>query len=759
MNFIRLLAKSSRTPDQPQARETLPGHLHDVTQTAQALVNSFGERYLEALSLRGTFDLKTLESALVRAAALHDLGKANHQFQHAVRREAHWPQALRHEWVSVWLLLQNPETDGWLFKDCPETVRLAALFAVLGHHLKAEDGNSISIRPGSGDTKVILLCDHPDFRACLEAVRDALHTDYPPSFPQNKIDLIDRPLGALRNWLPEAIGWHDDANPEMRRFVGLIKALMISGDVAGSAVPKEGKDPKRWTEKVLSRVCEETELQTIAHTNLKGKPLRPFQIKVEQSESRVTFVRAGCGSGKTVAAYLWAGRRAKGRKLFICYPTTGTATEGYRDYIIPSEMSAEAALLHSRSEVDLEAVLEARDGDEGDDLEGPLRIESLRAWDVPLVVCTTDLVLGLMQNNRRSLFSFPALADGAFVFDEIHQYDERLFGALLGFLEAFQGAPVLLMTASLPKPRLEAIQKVLERHGEVLHIVEGPVDLEHIKRYELKGPFAEPPWDLVTKTMAESGKVLWVANTISRARGFAEEAQKRGLKPLPYHSCYRYCDRVEHHNRVVQAFKEESPGPALAVTTQVCEVSLDLSADLLVSDLAPVPALIQRLGRLNRRVTAEKPRRACPAIFLEPKGTFPYDKEEFDVKAVKNWLGGLAGKEVSQADLAMAFEKGFGEGTVPRVKSAWLDGGPFSWPSPLRESSASIPVLRAEDEPYCLDDKGRPVSKEIARYAIPMPLGPVKEEIKAWKRLSFVFVTREGRIEYSKEWGAKWAHV
>ena len=40
---------------------------------------------------------------------------------------------------------------------------------------------------------------------------------------------------------------------------------------------------------------------------------------------------------------------------------------------------------------------------------------------------------------------------------------------------------------------------------------------------------------------------------------------------------------------------------AEGVCSQVAEMSLDLSADLLVTDLAPAPALIQRLGRLNRR--------------------------------------------------------------------------------------------------------------------------------------------------------------
>ena len=35
--------------------------------------------------------------------------------------------------------------------------------------------------------------------------------------------------------------------------------------------------------------------------------------------------------------------------------------------------------------------------------------------------------IGLMPNNRRGLFLWPALAQSAFVFDKIHAYDDRLF--------------------------------------------------------------------------------------------------------------------------------------------------------------------------------------------------------------------------------------------------------------------------------------------------------------------------------------------
>ena len=49
-----------------------------------------------------------------------------------------------------------------------------------------------------------------------------------------------------------------------------------------------------------------------------------------------------------------------------------------------------------------------------------------------------------MQNNKRGLFAWPALAQSAFVFDEIHAYDDRLFGALLRFLRDLPGLPALL---------------------------------------------------------------------------------------------------------------------------------------------------------------------------------------------------------------------------------------------------------------------------------------------------------------------------
>ena len=74
----------------------------------------------------------------------------------------------------------------------------------------------------------------------------------------------------------------------------------------------------------------------------------------------MTYVKAGCGTGKTVAAYLWAAANHPTRRLYFCYPTTGTATEGFKDYLFEPDGELGdlgARLFHSRRDVDFEIML------------------------------------------------------------------------------------------------------------------------------------------------------------------------------------------------------------------------------------------------------------------------------------------------------------------------------------------------------------------------------------------------------------------
>jgi len=729
----------------------LPGHLEDVIQAAKALLDGGDGKFLHAMGLpAGEFPREHLQRAVLLAAWLHDVGKANHQFQRAVRSSGPFSQAVRHEWVSAWLPMAVPELDRWLFAGCPTTVRWVVIFAALGHHLKAGDADALQPRAGSGDTDVSVFMDHPDVTHSLRWVSEDLSLGTPPELPCIRIDLIHEPLADLRRELIEGVLWFDSATSPTRRFLALVKALVTAADVAGSVVPRRESDIAKWTRDVLGRTCSGNDLAQIATTALDGRKPRPFQQQLAGAENGVALVRAGCGTGKTVGAYLWAARHAQGRKLFFCYPTTGTATEGFRDYVLPDLGDVQGRLLHSRSEVDLEELLVAEDSDP---MEYPIRFDSLAAWDVPVVVCTTDRVLGLIQNNRPALFSSPAICNGAFVFDEIHQYDDRLFSALLRFVEAFPKAPKLLMTASLQRARLDALREVIG--SQEFNVIDGPQEVEAIQRYQLHGPVKAPPWEEVERTLSDGGRVLWVANTVDRAATFAQEAASRGLAPLLlYHSRYRYTDRVAHHRAVIDTFNSEEP--VLAITTQVCEVSLNISADLLVTELAPVPSLIQRLGRLNRHVDVGQEVKPASAVFLEPQNRFPYGKRE--VADARPWLEALRGRLVSQIDLATQFEDGAEAMQFSRQAfSSWLDGGPFTDQAPLRDLGVTAALLLSGDAAQCVDGKGRVLLKEVARYSIPMPVTKVMKEIRAWRRIGYAFVAPEGRITYSHQWGARWA--
>ena len=80
--------------------------------------------------------------------------------------------------------------------------------------------------------------------------------------------------------------------------------------------------------------------------------------------------------------------------------------------------------------------------------------------------------------------------------------------------------------------------------------------------------------------------------------------------PAPHHSRFAPDDRTRLDDRIEAVFgKDERPVDAgrVAVATQTVEQSLDIDADLLLTDLCPMDVLLQRIGRLHRHTRKQRP--------------------------------------------------------------------------------------------------------------------------------------------------------
>ncbi len=732
-----LLAKSV-VGDVPPRSATLLGHTTEVFTAAEVLLAHRGLASLRAVGLSA--DLLLRLSAIVRLGALiHDLGKANAHFQELVRGLRTIAQLLRHEVVSLLAVTSKPMRPWFEAALLQPTDLPIAVAAALGHHRKYP-GKAFASEDSGAGTKLLCFFSHPDFAATLRMGGDALGLGPGPSLAD--VEYVTGLGGTVRRCLSDfedALADLLASDPVARPLLAVAKALLIDSDVAGSALPRTGERAS-WITGALANRPTNQDIESLVTRRLDGKPLRPFQSAVAASSAPVTLVRAGCGTGKTVAAYLWAGRQHPGRQLWVTYPTTGTATEGFRDYVLRTDL--DARLETSRAEVDVD-LLDLR----GDDDEGQRnldRLDAIRTWQMDAIVSTTDTVLGLMQNQRKGLYGWAGLCDAAVVFDEIHAYDDRLFGTLLRFLECLPGIPALLMTASLPVARLRALQRcVQQRHGRPLVELDGPPEIEALPRYRLAP--AENPLLLVRDTLAKGGKVLWVSNTVKQCMQVADRVASELPQPaLIYHSRFRYEDRVERHGDVVSAFR--MPGAVMACTTQVAEMSLDISADLLVTDLAPVPALIQRLGRLNRRSTPDAPAPIKPFVVL-PAQDLPYSAGE--MAEAREWLSSLANRDLSQMDLSNAWTPV--EREVGVTASAWWDDGATTEPRNVREASPGITVVLNADRERVEADL-----RQGIRCALPMPPPPPRAPWQHWPRVRYYPVPPFTAITYSATRGAEW---
>ena len=222
-----------------------------------------------------------------------------------------------------------------------------------------------------------------------------------------------------------------------------------------------------------------------------------------------------------------------------------------------------------------------------------------------VVVTTWDALLyGLAAHRtvgRRFTFPAGAIAQSLIVFDEVQMYqDEGLYMPRLLSLVVEQlseaNVPVVVMSATIPSE----LRKMIVRESKIVTVTSddgkkperGKVSVQVVEGN------IESVLDEVKDTLKRGGRVLIVRNTVDRAVStyltLKPVAEELGVEALLIHGRFAVEDRKKKERAL--------DGAQLIVATQVVEAGLDLpNVGLVVTDIAPLDALIQRVGRCARR--------------------------------------------------------------------------------------------------------------------------------------------------------------
>ncbi|WHZ30106.1 MAG: CRISPR-associated helicase Cas3 [Nitrospira sp.] len=579
-----LLAKSSG--------ESLAAHTAWCLKAAKALLS-----YLPLSEAQR----QRVQSDVLLAVALHDVGKAARGFQRVLLGEQEDWAGKRHEILSA------------AFASSLQGISSATLLAILTHH-KSLPGDGITTAgfgclpfeqlPWPGDLTPVweemkkewlenLELFTPEWTKICEALERTDLANISPSL---------EPLTLDRVWLNRTTGRKGQratVSFSERHHASLVRGLVIAADHLGSAH------------------CVPPQIPQLKSYRVMRQNLRPFQEVAANTKSS-GLLRAPTGSGKTEAALLWAQQnQPPNSRLFYVLPYTASINAMYKRLgpgISPTRPgifgSGNVGLLHSRATAALYSMLEAS-GDHCSKLDRQATAKALTGlareiW-FPIRVCTPHQVLRYMLRGKGWEAMLAEFPNACFIFDEVHAYDPRVVGLTLttARLVTNWGARCLFMSATFPSFLQDLTRKAL---GQIPLIVpsnhlERDKEILDKKRHVLEirnGSLAEN-LESVIDAVETSPSTLIVCNHVRTAQTIFDSLRNRfGNNVYLLHSRFNQEDRNHIETKLLSRSL-----PKVLVATQVVEVSLDLDFHQAFLEPAPIDALVQRMGRVNRAGTRE----------------------------------------------------------------------------------------------------------------------------------------------------------
>lgn len=569
-----ILAKSSPPVE-------LAAHADHVADIAPTLLDSeaVGSR-LDAFGVE-TLDRDRLCTLARIAAQYHDTGKAHPEWQTGCRTGGALPPHSARSAVYTF-------AAGRTLDLTPKEVR-AIILAILHHHTPATQEH------------MQVVTSLTDLNVTGDAGESMLANLQQAGYPVVGIDR--RTCEQFRTEVKrcrESLRVSTAEYQHLGLLVSLLRAALIQADHYASA-REQGREAG------LPYQLEPDDIDLY-------ESLRPFQRQIEQTNAQRLLGLAGCGEGKTHTALQWAQQtidQGHADRLVFAMPTqvttnnlllsvTGGENGDEKTHIDPEL----AGLYHSTGTAFFEDEATAERWDAADVM---LEERARRWFQNPVTVSTVDHVLSTLVNGYRgATIARGNLIRSAIVFDEIHAYDSRMAGHILGALRKLTayGVPWYVMTATLP-PHLRrddafANSTAIQSDGRLSD--EQPPREPFEIAVEDQSLTADRALEYADETGAQ--RVMVVKNTVAEARNLANTLRANGEDVVYYSSefiaAHRRQKELDIRNRFSNTSFDDTARRQFLVCTQVCEISLDLSADLLLTDLAPIDAILQRAGRLHR---------------------------------------------------------------------------------------------------------------------------------------------------------------
>ncbi|MFL5626918.1 MAG: CRISPR-associated helicase Cas3' [Ktedonobacteraceae bacterium] len=644
----------------------------DKTQPGESLAEHTWlvlERLAELARLRphlATYlDAPRLWHCLFWACFLHDFGKAAAGFQTMVRDGEKWGR--RHEVLSLAFL-------DWITADFSQAEQQWILAAIVSHHRDANEITRVYDKRTSPELveEMLAQLDEKTVRGLWRWLNESsaswidaldLHR-----FGVQSISLVDEATAVQRvcaegvqrthAWLTEYWRFITDQLPSQRdlRIVTtlvMLRGLTTTADHMASAhlshVPQGiQRSWKDFAKEALTKDNKEIELY--AH-----------QRESAAYHNTSAILIAPTGSGKTEAALFWImgnGMEVTPR-LFYALPYQASMNAMYDRLRLPWYFGNDAVgLQHGRA---LQALYQRLMNEEN----GPTSVRQATKWQenlnrlhaYPVKVFSPYQMLKTVYQIKGFEGMLADYTQAAFIFDEIHAYNANrlaLILALVKHLREYYGARFFIMSATFPSILREIMPEILGIHEP---IVAEPALFKDFCRHHLDlldGDLLEQGIMRIVEDVQRGQSVLVCCNTVRRA----QDMRKTLLKYLSpdqvelIHSRFTMEDRLMREATIRSRCEIGTAHNALAVVaTQVVEVSLNIDLDTVYSDPAPLDALVQRFGRVNR---ARKKGIVPVHVFRQPRdgqGVYleklvertldvleEHNDEDIDEAAIEKWL-------------------------------------------------------------------------------------------------------------------------